>query len=860
MPTRTEKLFNLVTRDNSLSMEIKLFRLICVTVALICLLFVLPSNLSINVSMLLNYIIIAYSGLVILLYWASCRGQHFLATFYLLTLALLDASWILNGGSLGSISFYLIAAVIYPVVFFTGVVRMAMFTLLVTDYCLLLYLEYRFPSLIIPFATSRERFIDISMGFFTSVLASALFFWVVLNNFINALKEQQKAEETLRRNEASEKARADELAAIMDTAPAIILISRDAQGQSITGNRTATDRLRIPTTGNFSKIAPPGERPEHYLILHDDRETPFDELPIQRAIRGETITDYTQEIVFNDGSHMTLFGNAIPLLDDLGKPRGAVAAFVDVTEHKLVEESLRKSEEQYRMLAESMSEGIVVLDSSNLITYSNPACSRMLRCPTAELIGRSILEFLPESSHATIQDQLAGLLTGKEVSFPLNFVNQEGEIVNTLVSGHPVLSPDGAIVGSFGVFADISKHRRLEAQLQHSQKLESVGRLAGGIAHDINNKLTVITGYAQMVLFGELEKEKIVEYIREINHAAELSREIISQLLTFSRQQVIAPLSVNINKLITNSKNSLTRLIGEDIAFKLETSPGIWSIYIDPVQMDQVIMNMAVNARDAMPDGGTFAISTANISIPETYCDQNLEARPGDFIQITFRDNGTGMDEETIKHIFEPFFTTKEVGKGSGLGLATTYGIVSQNGGFIEVASEPGMGTTFGIYLPRHYEAPLVKKPREKAIIAGCGSILLVEDEESVRKMTQALLLSAGYVVHVASSPLEALQIASRRELAIDVVLTDVVMPVMNCKEMVDRMRVLRPGLKSIFISGYTSEHIARKGLVEAGINLIQKPFDIEVLNQALTLVINGESSGRNSAEAGQDPQTCNHL
>lgn len=377
---------------------------------------------------------------------------------------------------------------------------------------------------------------------------------------------------------------------------------------------------------------------------------------------------------------------------------------------------------------------------------------------------------------------------------------------------------------------DISERKRLEEQLLQSQKMESIGRLAGGVAHDFNNMLTVILGYAELSKRALPEDNIIRQNLHGICKAAERSRDITRQLLVFSRKEIIAPKPVDLNKHIIDSLNNLGRLIGEDIKLSFHPSADLWVVMIDPSQVEQILMNLSGNAMDAMPAGGNLLIETVNISISD-YCHKNFAAEPGDYVQLTISDTGHGMDRETLEHIFEPFFTTKGVGKGTGLGLATVYGIVTQNKGFINVYSEPEHGTAFKIYFPRVMDVPALVQISEVPAYSDSGTILLVEDEESVRHMTADMLEFMGYSVLQAETPLTALSICENMEQEIDLLLTDVIMPDMSGKEVYERIEMIRPGIKALFMSGYTADIIMRKSVLEEHMHFIQKPFDMDVLN-----------------------------
>jgi PAS domain S-box-containing protein len=375
--------------------------------------------------------------------------------------------------------------------------------------------------------------------------------------------------------------------------------------------------------------------------------------------------------------------------------------------------------------------------------------------------------------------------------------------------------------------------RLLEAKLQQSQKMEAIGQLAGGVAHDFNNKLMAILGYAELSKMDIHDSDKILHYLDEIRRAAEQSRDITFRLLAFSRQQVISPQALEANKVIADALKSLARLIGEHISISFQPYDKLWNIRMDPVQLDQVVMNLVINARDAMPAGGSLVIETGNITMDAGSCSAIVNAVPGDYVMVTFRDSGTGMDKETLTHIFEPFFTTKEVGKGTGLGLATIHGIIHQNSGFIDVTSSVGQGTEFKVYIPRFSEP--IKEPATTAdaISTGSCTILLVEDEDAVRNVISLFLKKIGYTVHEAATPTVALELAADPSIQIDLVLTDYVMPVMNGRAMMELIHELRPQSPCIYASGFSTEHVQ----LSEEAHFIQKPYDLIKLSGLLKRV-----------------------
>ncbi|NLI30820.1 MAG: response regulator, partial [Nitrospiraceae bacterium] len=369
--------------------------------------------------------------------------------------------------------------------------------------------------------------------------------------------------------------------------------------------------------------------------------------------------------------------------------------------------------------------------------------------------------------------------------------------------------------------------------------MESVGRLAGGVAHDFNNMLAVIFISLELARMRLRPDDPAHEQLQEIEKAATRSRDITRQLLAFSRKQMIAPKACNLNDLIADLEKSLTRLIGEDIELRFYPGQDLGLINIDPSQIDQILVNLAVNARDAMPHGGKLTITTANVSFDEDYCREHAGARPGRYVQLSVTDDGVGMSAETRSHLFEPFFTTKEVGKGTGLGLAMIYGIIRQNEGFINVYSELGHGTSFKLYFPRMEEREgAVELPEPMPPERGAGRIMLVEDDEILCRVTRATLETLGYEVTTAHSPAEALDLFEHESRGYALLLTDVVMPGMNGRELAYRLAAKCPGMRVIFMSGYTSDAVVHRGVLEEGVHFIQKPFSVRALASKIQQVL----------------------
>jgi len=509
---------------------------------------------------------------------------------------------------------------------------------------------------------------------------------------------------------------------------------------------------------------------------------------------------------------------------------------------RAAQENLRRSEANFRSLVTNAPYGICSCDSTGKILDANPAFLELLGLSSAnDVIGQHIFSLYADS------EQWFDLADYLRSSVPFHGLTAEwkrktGTTV-VRVSGRAVSNgrKDGVV---FEIFAeDVTERRVLEQQLRQSQKMEAVGRLAGGIAHDFNNLLMVISGYSEFLLERLGGEPHLRGPAQEIASASERASSLTRQLLAFSRKQMLAPRIVNLNDIATENLKMLTRMIGEDIDLVMTPGKSLWSVRADAGQIEQVIMNLAVNARDAMPSGGKLTIETANITLDEEYARVHAPLHAGDYVMVSISDTGAGMDADTQSHIFEPFFTTKGT-KGTGLGLSTVYGIVKQSGGYIWVYSEVGRGTTFKIYLPR---VPSIEEPAAHTIAApaqfqkvepGTETILLVEDEANLRYLARQYLEKQGYRVIEAADGAVAMQIAVAHEGVIHLLLTDVIMPGMNGRELAQRISEIRPNVKVLYMSGYTENVIGHDGTLDAGVRLLQKPFNLRDLKSKVREVL----------------------
>ncbi|PYP00978.1 MAG: hybrid sensor histidine kinase/response regulator [Gemmatimonadetes bacterium] len=518
-----------------------------------------------------------------------------------------------------------------------------------------------------------------------------------------------------------------------------------------------------------------------------------------------------------------------------------VVNFRDQTARRQAETALRESEERYRTLVEGVRDVIFALSPEGTITSLNPAFETITGSRREDWVGRPFENLVhPEDLPFALE------LLGRVVRGDLRAVSQfrvataKGDYRMGEFSATPPLL-EGRLIGILGIGRDVTERVQLEQQLRQAQKMEAVGRLAGGIAHDFNNILTAITGYADLLLEDLRPSDSRHQDVAEIRKAADRAAGLTRQLLAFSRQQVLQPSVIDVRTLVGDLEKMLGRLLGEDVELSTRLAPDTGRVKADPGQLEQVLMNLAVNARDAMPQGGKLTLETSNVDLSEGYAADHYPARPGPYVMIAVTDSGTGMSEETQAHMFEPFFTTKEKGKGTGLGLATVYGIIKQSGGFIWVYSELGHGTTFKLYLPRVDESADLSRgpaPARSPAARGSETVLLAEDEAPVRAVARQVLERHGYTVLEAPTAEAALDIAARYSGTIHLLLTDVIMPGLSGRELATRLADLRPEARVIFMSGYTDDAVTRHGVLEPGLAYLQKPFTPDTLGRKVREVL----------------------
>lgn len=577
--------------------------------------------------------------------------------------------------------------------------------------------------------------------------------------------------------------------------------------------------------------------PEH---IREELRGVFRTVMKERDIRE--FSTYENEIVTKSGELRSIAWSNVVNKDVQGDVIDIVCLGLDLTERKKADAAIRDREEKYRTILESMEDGYFEVDIAGNFTFFNEAMRKMLGYTEDALMGMNNREFMDKENAEKVYETFNHVYrTGESYkAFDWELIRKDGAILNIDTSVSLIKDEKGRAVGFRGIARDFTEKKiaqeekaQLEEQINQAQKLESVGRLAGGVAHDLNNLLSPILGYSEILLEGIGNSDWHRRELEEILKAGQRARDLVQQLLAFSRKQLLEFKNVDLNALLKNFYKLLRHTIRENIDINMQLAQSLPLVKSDPGQLEQVVMNLAVNAQDAMPKGGKMIIETAGVELDESYAAEHTSVVPGSYVRLTVTDTGSGMDEETLEKIFEPFFTTKAFGKGTGLGLATVYGIVKQHGGNVWAYTEPGLGSTFKIYLPASTDELEDEAEGTSAIpsdMRGSETILLVEDNHQVRDLSLNVLEKKGYTVLAAENGRDAIELLNTHDGPIDLLLTDVIMPEMDGRQLFERVSGLYPNAGVIYMSGYTVDVIAHHGVIDTGVNFLQKPFAIKDL------------------------------
>ncbi|MGA9567058.1 MAG: PAS domain S-box protein [Candidatus Korobacteraceae bacterium] len=613
-----------------------------------------------------------------------------------------------------------------------------------------------------------------------------------------------------------------ELAAIVEATPDAIIGTRP--DGTITSWNSAAERLYLfPAKEAVGKLitmlAPPGQEEMALDVL-------------ERARRGAVIYNCESRLRRKDEVVIDVSLTAAPIRDEAGQVVGVSTIAHDIGD-------IKRAGEQLRLQASALTataNAIAITNNAGQILWINPAFTTLTGYQASEVIGKNPRVLKSGHHPPEFYEQMwRTILDGRVWRGEVSNLRKDRSCYTEEMTITPVFSTAGAIQNFIAIKQDVTSRNSLEKQLRQSQKLEAIGRLAGGVAHDFNNMLMVITSYAELLQERVEHDEQLSQSIEGILNAANRAASLTHQLLAFSRKQILMPKVLDLNEILAEVGKLLPRIIGEDIELKTIPGPALGLIKADVSQLHQVIMNLAVNARDAMPDGGRLTIETRNTELDECHArEEGMEGDQGAFVMLTVSDTGIGMDKDTQAHIFEPFFTTKEVEKGTGLGLSIVYGVVTQSNGFIRVYSEPGQGTSFKIYLPK-VEDPAASVSSTKLVqrrLYGCETILLVEDEDGVREAIRDFLQTRGYIVLDSDNPLHAIALAHEYRNRIHLLITDMIMPQMNGLELASRIQASRENIGVLYISGYTDRGFGGGGVIGTDANFLQKPFALDELGR----------------------------
>ncbi len=620
------------------------------------------------------------------------------------------------------------------------------------------------------------------------------------------------------------------------------IIVQDAAGKVVHANQAARDLL-----GTTDVVLAGSPEADHRVVHEDGSSAEGDAHPLSRARRtGEPVRGVVHGVFTGTPSERWCLVDAVPVFDPAtGQLVEAIASLTDITQRRRAETALRNTSDTLSALIQASPLAIFAFDPAGKVTSWNAAAERLFGWRASEVLGHMLPAIAP-GELGEFREHHRDVLEGRSfIDLEVPWQRRDGTSLTLSLALAPLYGGLSEVRGVIALAADLTERKKLESQLRQSQKMEAVGQLAGGVAHDFNNLLTAIIGYTSLLLKAVPPEDPKHDDLLEIDRAAARATELTQQLLAFSRRQMLQPTPLDLNAVLSDTMRMLGRLLGEHIELVILPETGLGVVRADRGQIEQVIINLAVNARDAMEVGGKLTLETRNVHLDRAYASQHPGATEGEFVMLAVTDTGIGMNAATQARIFEPFFTTKERGKGTGLGLSTVYGIIKQSGGTIYVYSEPERGTTFKIYLPKVIAPGLTELPVpvRPANVRGTETVLVVEDEDGVRSLTCRVLQTYGYRVLEAENGGEALLIAEQHPAPIHLLLTDLVLPRMSGQKLADRLVRTHSDLRVLYMSGYTHGSIVNHGALDPGTAFIQKPFTPEALAQKLREVLDSPAA-----------------
>jgi PAS domain S-box-containing protein len=607
-------------------------------------------------------------------------------------------------------------------------------------------------------------------------------------------------------------------------------VFRDPEDHITFWSQGSTELYGWPSTEAVGKVV--------HTLLDTRFPEPFADIQVKLRETGVWEGEVLQ--CRRDGSRIAVASRWASHHDDADTILGTFESNKDITKRKSAEASIRQQMRQMQLLTDNAPVYFARLDAHGRYTFVNKSYAARFRLQPGDLIGRTAREILGAKTYSIVGPYVERALSGKRIEYEAELPGEEDRPQVLRCVYEPEFDANGRVEGMVAAIVNVTERRKLEEQLRQAQKMEAIGTLAGGVAHDFNNLLTVINGYSEVMLAKMSPHDPNWDALSQIHRAGEHAAALTYQLLAFSRRQVLEPRVLCLDTVVADTTKMIGRLLGEHVILSCNANPDLGQVKVDVGQMQQVLINLAVNARDAMPQGGKLTIEIRNVVLDESYARSHPEVGSGEYVLLAVSDSGHGMSDEVRQRIFEPFFTTKGHGHGTGLGLATVYGIVRQSGGTVEVYSVEGGGTTFKIYLPRVRAATPAPKTLHGpgAMPLGRETVLLAEDEEGVRQLAANVLRACGYCVIEASDGERATQVVEECEAAIDLLISDVVMPHLGGRQLAERVRVVKPKVKVLFLSGYTDDAIVRHGVLDAETPFLHKPFTPSALAKKVRQVL----------------------